>query len=477
MTTASSVLWTAKDIIAATHAKVLGAPTWLAGGISIDSRTLKEGDVFVAIKGEKMDGHDYVKAALDKGASAVLVSHVPIGVMADDRVLMVEHTIKALEQLGMAARARTRAQIVGVTGSVGKTGCKEMLKMALSACGKTYATSGNLNNHYGVPLSLANMPADCDYAVMEMGMNHAGEISMLSHWVRPHVSVITTVEAVHLEFFDSVAGIADAKAEMFDGMGEAGVAILNADNAHFKRLQKHAETKGLDRVLSFGTRDSATCQMRQYSTEGLESVVEAVIAGTPLRYRLGAIGKHWGLMSVAVLAAVEALGADLAKAAQALAQFSEPAGRGKIEMLKVAGGHLRLIDDAYNASPVSMAAAFEKMALVAGSITPRPRTLAILGDMLELGTDSADLHVGLAPTLVNSQIDLVFAAGQFMKHLYDALPEDLRGDYDATASGLAPKVVKRLQANDLVLVKGSNGSRMREVVTAIRDNAKHAEER
>lgn len=468
-------LWTAHDIVAATSAHVSGTPAWVASGVSIDSRSVKEGELFVALKGEKMDGHDYVKAALAQGASGAVVSHIPDHVDCDHRVLVVENTVKALEQLGVAARARTHAKIVGVTGSVGKTGCKEMLKMALSACGKTYASSGNLNNHYGVPLSLANMPADCDYAVMEMGMNHAGEISTLSHWVRPHVSVITTVEAVHLEFFDSVAGIADAKAEIFDGMGESGVAILNADNAHFKRLHKHAETKGLDRVLSFGTRDTATCQMRQYSTEGLESVVEAVIAGTPLRYRLGAIGKHWGLMSVAVLAAVEALEADLAKAAQALSQFDEPAGRGKIELLKVAGGHLRLIDDAYNASPVSMQAAFEKMALVRDGMVPRPRTLAILGDMLELGTDSADLHVGLAPTLVNSQIDLVFAAGQFMKHLYDALPEDLRGDYDATASGLAPKVVRRLQANDLVLVKGSNGSRMREVVNAIRENAKQAE--
>ncbi len=468
-------LWTARDVVAATSAQVSGVPTWVVHGVSIDSRSVKVGELFVALKGEHMDGHDYVGAALQAGASGVLVSHVPAGIVADDRILVVENTVKALEQLGVAARARCAAKIIGVTGSVGKTGCKEMLKMALGACGKVYATSGNLNNHYGVPLSLANMPADCDYAIMEMGMNHAGEISMLSHWVRPHVSVITTVEAVHLEFFDSVTGIADAKAEIFDGMGESGVAILNADNAHFKRLQKHADRKGLDRVLSFGTRDSATCQMRQYSTEGLESVVEAVIAGTPLRYRIGAIGKHWGLMSVAVLAAVEALEADLAKAAQALSQFSEPAGRGKIDQLKVAGGHLRLIDDAYNASPISMQTAFEKMALVRDSITPRPRTLAILGDMLELGGDSADLHVGLAPTLVNSQIDLVFAAGTFMKHLYDALPEDLRGDYDATASGLAPKVVGRLQANDLVLVKGSNGSRMREVVNAIRDNAKHAE--
>lgn len=462
-------------------AQAIGAQTagnWNASGVSIDSRSITQGDVFIALKGERFDGHAYVQSALDNGAVAAIVSELPKGMVQDDaRLLVVHDTEKALQQLGVASRARTTAKIVGVTGSVGKTGCKEMLKIALGANGSVYATQGNLNNHLGVPLCLSNMPADVDYAVLEMGMNHAGEIHQLSKWVKPEVAIITTVDAVHIEFFDSVEGIADAKSEIFDGMEEGGVAVLNADNPHYERLRRHAEKKGLDRVLSFGVSSSALCQMVQYGTEGLESVVDADIAGTRLQYRLGAIGRHWGIMSVAVLAIIDALEADLPKSAEALVQFSEPVGRGRIEELRVEGGYLRLIDDSYNASPASMAAAFEKMSLLRDGEPGPIRTIAVLGDMLELGERSRDLHVGLAPTLVNNHIDLVFAAGSFMKHLYDALPEAMRGDYDATAAGLAPKVVNRLRNHDLVLVKGSNGSRMKEVVGAIKSNSEQLQKK
>lgn len=468
-------LWTSHDIATAIGAECAG--NWDVSGVSIDSRTIEKGQLFVALLGDRFDGHAYVKQALDNGATAAIVSKVPAGVEAGDpRLLMVTNTEFALQQLGMASRARTKAKIVGVTGSVGKTGTKEMLRVALSAHGQVYATHGNLNNHLGVPLSLANMPADCDYAVVEMGMNHAGEIRLLSDWVKPHVAIITTIEAAHLEFFDGVEGIADAKAEIFEGMGGEGVAVLNADNAQFERLRKQAIKCGLDRVLSFGVNEESLCQMVQYSTEGLESIVEAMIAGTRLRYRLGAIGRHWGLISVAVLAAVDALDADLPKAAEALRYFHEPDGRGRVTEMDVQGGHLRLIDDSYNASPASMAAAFEKMAAIRDGDADAPRTLAVLGDMLELGDRSRDLHVGLAPTLVNNQIDLVFAAGPFMKHLYDALPESMRGDYDQTALGLAPKVTSRLRPRDLVLVKGSHGSRMHEVVRAIEETARKVKE-
>lgn len=464
-------LWRATEVAQATGAQMKEGADWFASSVSIDSRTIAEGGLFVALRGDHFDGHDYVQAVLAQGAAGAIVSRVPKGLEEDTRLVLVADTELALQQLGQAGRARTRAKIVGVTGSVGKTGAKEMLRVALGANGTIFATHGNLNNHLGVPLNLANLPADSDYAIFEMGMNHAGEIRLLTGWVKPHVSMITTVEPVHIEFFDSVEAIADAKSEIFEGMGGEGVAVINADNAHFKRMQKNAARAGLDRILTFGVHDTALCQMTHYATEGLESVVDAVIAGTNVRYRLGAIGKHWGLMSVAVLAVVEAIGADLPKAAAALAQFSEPAGRGKIEELKVSGGHLRLIDDAYNASPASMAAAFEKMAILRDGEAVPPRTVVVLGDMLELGSHSIDLHVGLVPTLINNQIDLVFAAGSFMRYLYDALPEDMRGDYDLTAAALAPKVTSRLRPQDLVLVKGSNGSRMRDVVRAIREAA------
>lgn len=460
-------IWTAKEMAGVLN--VESASDWQASRVVIDSRAVQPGDVFVALRGERFDGHDYVQDALEKGAVAAIVSDATCA--SHPALMVVADTEVALQQIGVAARARSTATFVGVTGSVGKTGCKEMLKRVLGATRTVYATSGNLNNHLGVPLTLANLPRELDIAIIEMGMNHAGEISRLSKWAQPDISIITTVDAVHIEFFDSVEGIADAKSEIFDGMNGAGVALLNIDNAHYKRMRRHAEKADLDRILTFGVHQDALCRLREYRVEGLQSVVDATVAGTRLKYRIGAIGKHWGLMSVAVLGIADALGLDLAKSAESLEYFEEPDGRGKIEELEVNGAHLRLIDDSYNASPVAMEAAFEKMADVAAGLNPMPRMLAVLGDMLELGDEARELHVGLVPTLVNNQIDLVFAAGVMMRHLYEALPEEMRGAYDETAIGLAPKVVESLQSNDLVLVKGSNGSRMKDVVSAIRDNA------
>jgi UDP-N-acetylmuramoyl-tripeptide--D-alanyl-D-alanine ligase len=466
-----SGIWNHSEIAAALG--VAPRAAFEASSVSIDSRTLAAGALFIAIKGDRMDGHAYVQAAFEAGAVAAIVEVAFATAHPDDaRLIAVPDTQQALVQLGIAARARSSARFVGVTGSVGKTGCKEMLKHMLAVHGDVYATKGNLNNHLGVPLTLANLPRDVAFAVIEMGMNHAGEIAQLSSWARPDISIITTVDAVHLEFFDSVEAIADAKSEIFSGMQGAGVALIYADSPYCMRMCEHAQNADLDRIMLFGSASEAVCQLREYHIEGLQSVVDAVIAGTRLRYRIGAIGKHWGMMSVAALGIADALHLDLAKSAESLAYFQEPEGRGRIEEILVAGGHLRLIDDSYNASPVAMQAAFEKMAALAeDTAPPRPRLLAVLGDMLELGDKARDLHVGLVPTLVNNQIDLVFAAGSLMKYLYDALPEEMRGDYDETALGLAPKVVSRLQAGDLVLVKGSHGSRMRDVVAAIRDNA------
>lgn len=468
-------LWNAGAVAAATGGVTQGA--WEVRSVSIDTRTVMPGALFVALKGDRMDGHDYVLQALEKGAAGALVSVVPEGMEADDaRLVMVDDTEQALQALGRAARERSKAKFIGITGSVGKTGAKEMLRTALSAVGDVYATTGNLNNHLGVPLTLVNMPVDTRFAIIEMGMNHAREIALLSGWVRPDVSIITTVDAVHIEFFGSVEGIADAKAEIFEGMGGKGVAVLNRDNPQFKRLAKAAEAQGLDRVISFGTHEDAVCRLMHYSITGEQSVVEANIAHTNVAYRLGTVGKHWALMSVAILGVVDALGAELPKAAEALAQFSEPKGRGQIRQLAVHGGHLRLVDDCYNASPVSMEGAFAKIREMKEASEPPVRTVIVLGDMLELGESSQELHVGLIPSIVNNQIDLVFAAGSFMQHLYDALPMALKGDYAPTASALAPKVVKALKARDIVLVKGSRGSRMDTVVGAIEENARKIEQ-
>ena len=460
--------WTAEEIARATQGKTTG--NFVATSVSIDTRTLEPGALFIAFPGEKVDGHDYVAAALEKGAAAALVSKPVAGVDAA-KLVIVADVEKALQQLGIAGRARSKAKFIGVTGSVGKTGSKEMLAAALGAVGRTYATKGNLNNHLGVPLNLANLPREIDYAVIEMGMNHAGEIAPLSRWSQPDVSLITTVEAVHIEYFKNVEAIADEKAAIFDGMGGKGVAVLNADNAHFARLKKHAEAKGLDRILAFGTSADANCRLVNYRIVDTHSEIEAVVAGTPMTYRIGTIGKHWALISVAVLGIVDALGGDLAKAAASLEYFSEPKGRGQIKKLAVKGGQLRLIDDSYNASAVSIKGAVAKLADMRDASPEPVRTLVVLGDMLELGEHAEEMHVGLVPTLINNQMDLVFAAGTFMQKMYEALPEAMRGAYRATSRELGPVVVERLQPNDLVLIKGSRGSKMDLVVRAIEENA------
>jgi UDP-N-acetylmuramoyl-tripeptide--D-alanyl-D-alanine ligase len=460
--------WTATEIATATNATTTG--NWVATSVGIDTRTLEKGALFVALPGAKGDGHDHVKTALEAGAVAALVSKKIEGV-EDAQLVLVEDVEKALQALGAAARERSSAQFIGVTGSVGKTGSKEMLAAALAPLGRTYATKGNLNNHLGVPLTLANMPKNTQFAIIEMGMNHAGEIAPLSQMSNPDVALITTVDAVHIEHFPSVEAIADEKAEIFAGMGGAGVAVLNMDNRHFARLKNKAEAYELDRVLSFGTNKNALCRMADYRIEEMQSVVEATIAGTSISYRLGTIGKHWALASVAVLGVVDALGGDLAKAAQALEHFHEPKGRGKIERLSVKGGMLTLVDDSYNASPVSMEAGISKIAELKRAAQKEARTVIVLGDMLELGESAEEMHVGLMPAIINNQMDLVFAAGTFMQKLYDALPDTMKGAYRPTSRELAPVVVEQLRPHDLVLVKGSRGSRMDVVVDAIKENA------
>ena len=468
MTTHTTTQWTIKEIIAATNG--LASGNWVATSVSIDTRTLQPGALFIALHGSQIDGHAHVADAIAKGAVGALVSKPVMGVDPAQLVMVADVEV-ALQQLGVAARERSKAKFIGVTGSVGKTGAKEMLAVALGSVGSVYATKGNLNNHLGVPFSLANLPLHVDYAVIEMGMNHEGEISPLSHMVKPHVSLITTVAAVHIEYFKNIEAIADEKAAIFNGMGRSGVAVINADNEHFARLRKHAEEKGLDRVLSFGTGKKALCRMVEYRIEETHSRIEAMIAGTSITYALGTIGKHWALASVAVLGVVDALGGDLAKAAAELAYFTEPKGRGRIQQLSMKGGNLRLVDDCYNASPVSMIGAIEKIAEMRDASPEPTRTVVVLGDMLELGEHAMEMHVGLLPALVNNQMDIVFAAGKFMESLYDALPETMRGAYKPTSRELAPVVVNALRARDLVLVKGSRGSRMDVVVQAIEENA------
>jgi UDP-N-acetylmuramoyl-tripeptide--D-alanyl-D-alanine ligase len=469
MTAAPPVLWPAAAAAAATGGRARdggAASGWAATGVSIDSRTLAPGDLFVALRGPTHDGHDHVAAALAAGAAAALVDRVPPGLPEDAPLLLVADTMQALEALGTDARRRARGRFVAVTGSVGKTGTKEAIALALGAEAPTYASAGNLNNQWGVPLSLARLPPAVDYAVFELGMNHAGEILALTRQVRPDIAVITTIEAVHLEFFDSVAGIADAKAEIFAGMAPTGAAVLNRDNAWFDRLAGRARDHGLSRIIGFGRHPAAEARLIDCSLHASCSAVSASILGERLDYCLAMPGMHWVLNSLAVLAAVQAAGGEVGPAAAQLARLKPLKGRGQRLTVRLAGGPFEVIDESYNASPAALSATLG----VLGRARPGAggRRIAVLGDMLELGRDAPRLHAALAADVEASAVDLLFTAGPLMRHLHDTVPAARRGGHAADSAALAPLVAAAVRPGDIVLVKGSLGSRMAPLVEALR---------
>ena len=468
MTAPQQSLWTGDDVVAATAGRIAsGAASadWQATGVSIDSRTCAPGDLFVALAGPSFDGHDYVGKALSAGAAGAVVSRIPADLEGSPKLVAVANCDAALSALGCFARARSTAQFVCVTGSVGKTSTKDALAAALGACGVTHATAGNLNNHWGAPLTLARMPADAVYGVLELGMNHAGELTPLSQLARPDVAVITTIEAVHLEFFDSVAAIADAKAEIFAGLGENGVAVLNRDNAYFALLASIAADHGAKRILGFGADPEADARLVAAKTDDAGSDVTAEVDAHILHYRLNAPGRHRVINSLAVLAAVAGLGANLEAAAAALGNVAIAHGRGRRHRVVTAAGAYVVIDDSYNASPASMRAAFD----VLGAAQPEAtgRRMAVLGDMLELGSEAATLHARLARDLEANSVDHVFTSGPLMAALDKALPAPMRGGHAATPEQLLPIVLNAVQPGDVVLVKGSLGSRVGPIAEAL----------
>ncbi len=435
-------------------------------GISIDSRTLAPGEAFFAITGDNRDGHDFVGAALEAGAGlAVVDARKQERFPADAPLLLVSDVLEALRNLARASRARSQAKIVAVTGSVGKTGTKEALFLALSKQAQTHASAASYNNHWGVPLSLARCPASAVYSVFELGMNHAGEIAPLARLVRPHVAIITAVEPVHLEFFDSVAAIADAKAEIFLGLKRGGTAVLNRDNAQYDRLAASAGRAGVERIVSFGEHTEADARLVACTLAGDSSLVEAEILGVSLRYRLGAPGRHVVLNSLGVLAAVALLGADLGLAAGALSGLRPGSGRGARITLRVPAGEILLIDESYNANPASMRAALALLGQTRRSA--RGRRIAVLGDMLELGAGGRELHRGLTDSIGRNDIDLVFCCGPLMRSLWEALPVERRGGYAPSSEQLEPQVLAAAGAGDSVMIKGSLGSRMTRIVKAL----------
>jgi UDP-N-acetylmuramoyl-tripeptide--D-alanyl-D-alanine ligase len=461
-----SALWTLQAMRDAMRAEARGVMPQDVAGLSIDSRTIGKGEAYFAIKGDVHDGHSFVEAAIRNGASVAVVEQAQADKFASLPLLVVPDVLEGLRQLALTSRARLKAQIIAVTGSVGKTSTKEGLRCVLSAQGETHASVASFNNHWGVPLSLARCPADVQYAVFEIGMNHAGEIEPLVKMVRPHVAVITTVEPVHLEFFGSVEAIADAKAEIFAGVELGGAAVLNLDNPQFARLRDAAQSAGITRFVTFGEHASADARLLAVSLHAESSAVHANVLGHDVTYKIGMPGRHMAMNSLAVLAAASLVGADLARSALALSQMQAPVGRGLRARLGVAGGEVLLIDESYNANPASMRAAIS--VLGKAPIGARGRRIAILGDMLELGPTGAELHAALAEYLRANAVDLVFCCGPLMRSLWEALPSNLRGGYAKSSAALEGDVVASIRAGDALMIKGSLGSKMKLIVEALR---------
>ncbi len=458
------MLWTAAEAVAATGGRC--DADWSASGVTIDSRACQAGDLFVALAGPKFDGHDFIKNALESGAVAAMAHRRPEALDAGAPLLMVDDTLAGLTALGAAGRARSKARFIAVTGSVGKTGTKEALKASLGALGPTTASAASFNNHWGVPLSLARMPRSAVFGVFEIGMNHPGEIGPLSRLVQPHVAIITTVQPVHLAFFKNVLEIADAKAEIFEGMAPQGVAVLNRDHPLFANLTERARACGVTRFVTFGRHGEADVRLVDCSLHATCSAVEALVRGKAVEYCLSLPGEHLVINSLGVLAVVAALGEDVVKAAKALSGLAPLKGRGERHEIALPQGAFLLIDESYNANPTSVKAAIA--VLGRATVGAGGRRIAVLGDMLELGPAARELHVGLAKPLVDSGCDLVFTCGREMAALHEALPPAMRSQHAPDSDALAAAVTAAVGPGDTVMIKGSLGSRMAVIVAALK---------
>lgn len=461
-------LWQRADLLATLNGTTRHALAEPVRSISIDTRTIEPGGLFFAIRGDARDGHEFVAQALEKGAAAAVIDAAHAGQFPDDAaVIVVDDVLEGLCRLARARRAALKGPAIAITGSVGKTSTKEMLRIALGGQGRVHASVASYNNHWGVPLTLARMPVATEFGVFEIGMSNPFEILPLTAMVRPHIAIITTVEPVHLAQFHGIEGIADAKGEIFAGLEPSGVAIINADNPHAARLAAHAGASRAGRIVRFGSAEGADIRLKQVHLDPDFSLVSAEVFGQPVTYRIGGPGRHLAMNSLAVLGAAKLAGADLALSALALQEFGSVEGRGKREALRLGDRHFLLIDESYNANPSSMRAALA----VTGSVPrgARGRRIAVLGDMLELGQEAAVLHSGLKEPILDADIDLVFAAGPLMRNLYQVLPGDRRGAYADNAESLAPLICDAVQPGDVVMIKGSLGSRMGRVVKALRD--------
>lgn len=453
-------LWSADELEAITDARPVGAVPHCTG-VGFDSRAVRPGELFVALQGER-DGHDFVQSAFERGAACALVSREVAGAGPQ---LVVADTLKGLEAMAAYARERSDAKRAAVTGSVGKTSTTQAILAGLGRAGRAHGAVKSFNNHIGVPLTLARMPRDTERAVFEIGMNHADEIAPLSRLVQPDVVLINNVGPVHIEnFADGEQGVARAKAEIFEGVKRGGVAVLNADNAWFDLLRGEAEARGL-RVASFGSGADANARLLDFTAAEGRARVQASVRGTNVMFDLVQTGQHWGLNSLAVLLVLEAMDVPHDTAFAALSEFAPLEGRGAERLVGKGAGAFRLIDESYNANPLSMRSAL--ISLGGRPVTPPGRRIVALTDMLELGTEAERFHAALAQPIEDARVDLVFCAGPLMRALWDALPPARQGAYAASAAELAPVLVEAVRPSDVVMVKGSNGSRASTLAAAL----------
>jgi len=450
-------LWSAQQAALATGGEAVG--DWAVTGVSIDTRTLQTGDLFVALKAAR-DGHDFVANALAAGAGAALVSRVPDGVDDTAPLLIVPDVQAALEDLGRAARGRTEAKMIAVTGSVGKTSTKEMLRHMLGECGKTHASVASYNNHWGVPLTLARMPADTEFAVIEIGMNHPGEIAPLAKMAAPDVAMVTTVAEVHLEAFNDIKGIALEKASIIDGLVPNGVAIMNADNSCTKVIETY--TKDVTTRWFGAAEDDAS--LSDVQVKGAETHAVLQVEGVTYPVTIQSAGRHFAMNALGALLAVGYLGADRRTAATGLAAWNPVGGRGERQTMNIKGGTLDLIDDAYNANPTSLRAAMQVLAEAGAS-----RKIAFLGDMKELGEKELDFHREVAQWPCTEAIDVIHTVGHLMKSLHDELPNGKRGQHFADSAAISVQSPHWFEEGDAVLLKASLSTNMRKVVDALQE--------
>ncbi|MEZ2132311.1 MULTISPECIES: UDP-N-acetylmuramoylalanyl-D-glutamyl-2,6-diaminopimelate--D-alanyl-D-alanine ligase [unclassified Sinorhizobium] len=461
-------LWTSEDMITAMAGRPFGSLPEGITGISIDSRSITPGEAFFAIKGDRVDGHDYASMAMANGASLLVVSEARLPAMGRLTVpmIVVDDVLAALGRLGVAARDRSSAKIIAVTGSVGKTTTKEMLRHMLAPSGKVHASVASFNNHWGVPLTLARMPEDTDFGIFEVGMNHPGEIIPLVQMIRPHIGIITTIAPAHLGNFSSIKEIAAAKAEIFEGLVAGGHVILNRDNDQFNFLERAAQAVGVEHVHSFGQHAKADFRLAEFNGADESSTLWLTIGGDTMEVAIGAPGRHIAENALAALGAVKLVGADLGKAIDTLATLKPEKGRGRRHKLAIGNGSFTLIDESYNANPASMRAA---IALLAASEPSRGRRIAVLGDMLEMGDYAQKLHADLAGPLLAAGIEYAWLAGPEMASLRESLPDSVHVEYREKTDELVPFVLDSVAPGDVLMVKSSLGTGFGKIVAALLD--------